>query len=153
MAAVAILDIPKSLCIAFLTISDQYHNFYFGDFFLQNGFRRPFRMSENHFRSHLWPFQINAKFFLNIFKMAGGAHFGCPKFTFDRISNHFRSISNFFFLEIFIFVNFFTKCLPEAILDVRKSCSVAQHFWPFQNDYRQPFWISEIHFGSHFWPF
>ena len=34
----------------------------------------------------------------NIFdKMAAGAHFGCPKFTFDRISGHFRSIRNFNF--------------------------------------------------------
>ena len=29
----AILDVQKSLCIAFLTISDQYHKFYFCDFF------------------------------------------------------------------------------------------------------------------------
>ena len=32
--------------------------------------------------------------------MAAGAHFGCPKFTFGRISDHFRSIRNFFFFEI-----------------------------------------------------
>ena len=31
-----------------------------------------------------------------------GGHFGCPKFTFDRISGHFRSIQNFLhFFEIF----------------------------------------------------
>ena len=37
-------------------------------------------------------------FFLEIFdKMAAVGHFGCPKFTFDRISGHFRSIRNFFF--------------------------------------------------------
>ena len=33
--------------------------------------------------------------------MAAGAHTGCPKFTFDRISGHFRSIHNFILLEIF----------------------------------------------------
>ena len=33
MAPVAILDVQKSLCIAFLTISDQYHNFIFVTFF------------------------------------------------------------------------------------------------------------------------
>ena len=35
---------------------------------------------------------------LEIFdKMAAVGHFGCPKFTFDRISGHFRSIRNFNF--------------------------------------------------------
>ena len=33
--------------------------------------------------------------------MADVGHFGCPNFTFDRISGHFRSIRNFF-----IFLNF-----------------------------------------------
>ena len=55
-------------------------------------------MSENHFRSHFWPFQINTIFFFNFYKMAAGAHFGCAKFTFDRISGHFRSTQNFFCL-------------------------------------------------------
>ena len=32
--------------------------------------------------------------------MAAGAHLGCPKFTFDRISGHFRSIQNFFFYKM-----------------------------------------------------
>ena len=46
--------------------------------------------------------------------MAAGAYFGCPKFTFDRISGHFRSIHKFL-----------TKWLPLAILDVRNSLSMA----------------------------
>ena len=63
---VTILDVQKSLCITFPTISDQYHNFYFCIVFLQNGRRRPFWMSENHFRSHFWPFQIDTQLlFLN----------------------------------------------------------------------------------------
>ena len=35
-------------------------------------------MSTNNFRSHFWPFQIDAQlFFLNFFdKMAAGGHFG-----------------------------------------------------------------------------
>ena len=49
--------------------------------------------------------------------MAAVGHFGCPKFTFDGISGHFRSIQNFFF-EIFY-------RLPSAILDVRNSLSMA----------------------------
>ena len=90
-------------------------------------------MSEIHFRSHFWPFQIDTELlFLDIFdKMAVGGHigcpkitfyrisghfrsigyFGCPKFTFDRISGHLRSIRNFFF--------------SVAILDIRKSLSIA----------------------------
>ena len=57
-------------------------------------------MSEIHFRSHFWPFQIDMqlKFFLKFFsKMAAGGHFGCPKFTFDRNSGHFKLINFFFF--------------------------------------------------------
>ena len=56
----AILDVRKSLSMAFLAISDPY-----------------------------------GTFFLIFDKMATGGHFGCPKITFDRISGHFRSISNF----------------------------------------------------------
>ena len=56
--------------------------------FLQNYCRRPFWMSEINFRSHFWPFQINTKLFFDLFF----TNFGCPKFTFDRISGHFRSI-------------------------------------------------------------
>ena len=40
---------------------------------------RPCWMSENHFRSHFWPFQIDTElfiFFLNFDKMAAGGHFG-----------------------------------------------------------------------------
>ena len=58
----------------------------------------------------------NLNFFLNFFlnyfyKMAASAHFGCPKITFGRISGHFRSRQKFV-------LNFFTKWLPSAILDV-----------------------------------
>ena len=56
--------------------------------------------------------------------MAAGGHFRCPKITFDLISIHFTSIRNFI-----LFGN----------------------FW--QNGWRRPFWMSEIHFRSHFWPF
>ena len=64
---------------------------------LQNGCRRPFWMSEIHFRWHFGSFQINTKLFCIEFfyKIAAGAHFGCPKFIFDRISGHFRSIGHF----------------------------------------------------------
>ena len=116
----------RSLCIAFLTISDQYHNFYVCEIFLQNGCHP----SENHFWSHFWPFQIDTQFIyfweIQIFyfyKMSAGGHFGWPKITFHLISGHFRSIRNFFFWN----------------------------FW--QNGWCRPIWMSKIHFQSHFWPF
>ena len=68
--------------------------------------------------------RISGHFRSKRFKMAAGAHIGCPKFTFYRISGHFRSICNFNFLG---------------------------NFW--YNVCRRPFWISVIHFRSHFWPF
>ena len=58
-------------------------------------------MSEIHFRSNVWPFQIDKQFFVNFFdKMAAVGHFGCPKFTFDHISGHFRSIRNWFLTRL-----------------------------------------------------
>ena len=121
----AILDVRNSLWITFLAILDQYRFIFY---FLQNGCRWPFWMSENHFRSHFfWPFQIDTQlyFLCEIFdKMAAVGHFGCPKFTLHHISVHFRSIQIFYFFYIF-----FTKWLPVAI------------------------WMSENHFRSHFWPF
>ena len=111
--------------------------------FLQNGCRRPFWMSENHFRSQFWPFQINTKLFLFFFTKWPPApildvqnslsiaflaisdqyatliffwnFYFCElfttwrpfwmSFTFDRISDPFRSIRNF----NFIFVNYLYK--------------------------------------------
>ena len=56
--------------------------------------------------------------FLDFFyKMAASAHFGYPKFTFDRISGH----NQLYFFGFFL-----------------------------QNGCRRPFWMSEIHFRSHF---
>ena len=98
---VAILDDRKSLSIAFLAISDQYATtfIFFFIFFSQNGCRRPFWMTENHFRSHFSPFRSIRNCILFFHKMAAGSHFGWPKITFDRISRHFRSIRNFFFVH------------------------------------------------------
>ena len=83
-------------------------------------FRRPFWMSENHFRSHFWLFLIDRPYWmskihfrwhfwplqihtdLNYFlKFLTKMAFGCPKITFDHSSCHFRSIRNFFFFEFF----------------------------------------------------
>ena len=206
----AILDVQKSLCIAFLTISDQCHNFYFCEVFLQNGCRRPFWMSENHLWSHFWPLQIKTQLkfwlpsaildvrnslwitflaildqyrFLFIFyfftkwlwitflaildqyRFWNFLQNGC-RWPFWMSEKHF-SIS---FLSIshryatLIFVEFFEKWLTSAILDVRISLLIAflaisdryatlTFFEPNKNGWRRPFWMSEIHFRSHFWPF
>ena len=80
-------------------------------------------------------------------------HIGWPEMNFDRISRHFRSIRNFDF--------FFTKWLPAAIFDDRKSLSIAflaisdQYATSIfsQNGCQRPFWMTENHFLSHFSPF
>ena len=122
--------------------------------------------------------------------MAAGGHFGWPKITFERISRHFRSICTVDFLFTqngcqrsfwiienrfrlhfspfqintqLLFVSiFFTKWQPAAILDGRKSLSIAflalsYQYATFifviffsQNGCRRPFWKSDLgHFG---WP-
>ena len=111
---------------------------------------------QKHFVSHFLPFQINTTIFIFViffYKMAASGHFGCPKITFGRIFGHFRSIRNFFCLNIFykmatsghfgcvkitfdlisihftsirnfnFFCKFLTKWLTSAILDVRNSFS------------------------------
>ena len=119
-------------------------------------------------------------------KMAAGGHFGWPKITFDRISRHFRSIRNFDFFsqngcwrpfwmtenhfwshfspfqintQLFFF---FTKWLPAAILDDRKSLFIAFLAISYQyatliffsqNGCWRPFWITENNFWMHFSPF
>ena len=181
MAAGGHFGCPK---ITFDLISGHFrsiHNFFFWIFW-QNGCRRPFWMSENHFRYHFYPFHIitQLKFFLKFLtkwltsaildvrislsiaflamldryatfiffeifdKMADIGHFGCPKFTFDRISGHFRSICNLKF-----FGNFWQNGCRRPFW--MSEINFRSHFWPFQID--RPFWMSEIHFRCHFWPF
>ena len=83
-------------------------------------------------------------------KMAAVGHFGCPKITFDHISGHFRSIRNSYFFC-------FTKWSLALILDVRNSRLIA--FLAISDRYAifflnfLTFWMSEIHFRWHFWPF
>ena len=75
---------PRSQHTCLYIYIDQKLNLYQVVFGQQNGCRWPFLMSKTHFRWHFWPFQISTKLFLQFFyKMAAGAHFGYPKFTFD----------------------------------------------------------------------
>ena len=149
----AILDVRKSLSITFLSfqINIIYTNLSFIFNFLQNGHRRPFWIPKftfdrisGHFRSiH------NFNFFRNFDKMAAVGHFRCPKFTFDRISGHFRSTRIFF--DIMAVVGHF-GC-PKFTFH-----RISGHFRSIRiffghNGCCRPFWMSEIHFRSHFWTF
>ena len=119
---VAILDVQKSL----LAISVQYHILFCLKFltkWLPSAILDVRDSLSITFLAILYQYGICYLFLEFFYKMAAGAHFGCPKFTFDGISGHFRSIRNFFAL-------FF-----------------------LQNGRRRPFWMSEIHSRSHLWPF
>ena len=149
-------------------------NFFFTKWPLAaNGLWRPFWMTENHFRSHFSPFQINTQllFFNFFYTIAAGGHIGWPKITFNRISRYFISIPNFNFFLIFFSQNglwwpflmtenhFQSHFSLAAVLDDRKSLLVAflcisdQYLTFFsQNGLWRPFWMTENHFWSHFSP-
>ena len=75
-------------------------------------------MTENHFRSHFSPFQINTQLFKFKTKMATGGHFGSPIWDIldDRksLSIAFLTIS-----DQYAFLNFCSKWPPPVILEVR----------------------------------
>ena len=73
----AILDVRKSLSIAFLAISDRS-----AILDVRNSLSIAFLAISDPYGTELFD---------------AGGHFGRPKITFDRISGHFRSIRNFFF--------------------------------------------------------
>ena len=94
------------------------HNFNFFRFFLQNGRRRPFWMTENHFRS---PFQINMQlfYFWDFFSQYDRRR------PFWMTEYHFRSHFSPFQINTQLFFDiFFTKWPPATILDDRKSLSI-----------------------------
>ena len=110
--------------------------------------------------------------------MAAVGHFGCPKFTFDRISGHFRSIGHFGFPKFTFYRNSGHFGCPKITFD-----RISGHFWSIghigcpkftfddisghfrsirililfkkfgQNGRRLPFWMSENNFRSQFLPF
>ena len=101
----------------------------------------------------------NATFFFVkiLHKMA--SHFGLPKITFDRISRHFRSMHNFYFVYIFYKIAAGGHFgWPKITFD-----RISRHFRSIrnflfclhflQNSRRRPFWMTENHFRSHFSPF
>ena len=109
-------------------------------FFSQNGCRWPFWMTENHFQSHFSSFQINTQLFYFCSQNGCQRPFWITKnHFFDRISHHFRSIRNFYF---------FTKWLPVAILDDRKSLSIA--FLAISDQYVTLIFFHKMAAGGHF---
>ena len=60
--------------------------------------------------------------FLIFDKMADVGHFGCPKFTFDCISGHFRSICNFNIR------NFFLDGTTMSIIEYNYTCHKSKVF-------------------------
>ena len=93
-------------------------------------------------------------FFSDFFyKKAAVSHFGCLKFTFDRISSHFRSMRNFD-----LFLDFFYKMAAGAHFGCPKFTfdRISGHFRSIyatflfriflQNSRRWTFWMFENHF-------
>ena len=88
----------KSLSISFLAISDRYATFFLkfltkwltsAILDVRNSLSIAFLAISDRYASLFYFFEM-------FDKMAAVGHFGCPKFTFDRNSGHFRSIQNFF---------------------------------------------------------
>ena len=101
-------------------LSDQYATLVFFEIFDKMSDVGHFRCPNFAFDRISGHFRSIRNFFLNfVYKMAAVGHFGCPKFTLDHISGHFRTI------HIFNFFGIFTKWLPVAILDGRKSLSIS----------------------------
>ena len=79
-----------------------------GKIFSQNGRRRPFWMTENNFRSHFSPFQINTQllfFFIYFFKMAASGHFGSrffPKSIGTYLYSRLVATSNMKLIGVFL---------------------------------------------------
>ena len=98
---------------------------------------------------------ISDQYAIFVQKMATGGHFGWPKIAFDHISRHIRSIRNFFFL-IHKMADGGHFGWPKITFDCISHHFRSMHnffYFFFQNGHRQPFWITENHFRSHFSPF
>ena len=121
----------------------------------------PIWMTENHFRSHFSTFQINTQFILNVFTKCPPAAITFDRFFFSQnwcrrpfwiTEIHFRShFSPFHINTQLLFIYFFTKWLPAAILDDRKSPSIA--FLVISDQYATCFFLHKMAAGGHFgWP-
>ena len=156
MAAVSHFGCPK---ITLYHISYHFRSIpqflFLCEFFLQNGCRRPFWMSENHFRvAFLAISDQYATFFIFFYKMAAVGHLDARNSLWITFLVTLDQYNFFFFF-------FFYKMAASGHFGCSKITFdlISGHFrtiriWNFrQNGCRRPFWMSEIHFGSHFWPF
>ena len=87
----------------------------FFKYFWQNGRRRPFWMSEIHFRSHFWPFQINTQLY----------------FFWENLTKWLTSA----ILDV-------QNSLSIAFLAILDRCTTlifVGNFW--QNGWHRPFWM------------
>ena len=120
MASVGHFGCPKFTLDHISGHLDQYRFFYFVEIFYKMAAGGHFWMSENHFRSHFWSFQIYTQlyfFWKFLTKCLPSAILDVRNslwITFLAILDQYR----------FVF-KFLTKWLPVAILDVRKSLSIS----------------------------
>ena len=104
-----------------LAISDHYATVILFECFSQNGRRRPFWMTENYFRSHFSPFQINTQLYFIFANCV--TNWPPAAILEDR-----KSLSTTFLAISYQYTTFFfnfTKWPPVAILNDRKSLSIA----------------------------
>ena len=87
-------------------------------------------------------------------KMAAVGHFGCPKFSLDHISGHFRSIQIFyFFYKMAAGGHFGCPKITFDLISIHLT-SIHKFFLKFLTKWlTSPIWMSVYHFRSHFWPF
>ena len=150
---VAILDVQKSPYIAFLTISDQYHNFNFCEKMFTKWLPAAIL---DVWKSLSVAFlaisdQYETLLFFKFYKNGRRRPFWMSEIHFG---SHFLAILD----QYRFFFQFLTKWLSVAILDVRKSLSIS--FLAISDRYATLICFeifdkiaAEIHFGSHFWPF
>ena len=129
----AILDVRKSLSISFLSISHRYATLIIfkictkwltSDILdVQNSLSIAFLAISDRYITLI---------FVEIFdKMAAVGHFGCPNFTLDHISGHFRSIQIlFYFLQNgFFFTMDVQKSLSISFLAISDRCTTLIFFY------------------------
>ena len=88
-------------------------------------------------------------FFEMFDKMAAVGHFGCPKFTLDRISGHFRSIRNLIWFLIFFYKMVVVGqfgCPKFTFNRISGHFRLIRIFFLILQNGRRRFWL-------HFWPF
>ena len=135
-----------------LTVSDQYHNFNFWEFFYTMAAGGHFGCPKLTFDGISGHFRSIRKKFEDFYKMDAGAHFGLHFWPF-QIDTQLYFFWNFWqngcrwpfwMSEIHFLITFLAISDQYETLKKKKFYKIATgaHFW-----------MSEIHFRWHFWPF